>query len=139
MKYLHRNRMKQFYGDYSKNNTTPSKGQHHDHHHIRIMNEDLDGNTEVSNLKEAELEEAELEEAELESQTIQETEKPVIDTPKKETVKKKKIRESPTRKEIEKNLNSQGIVRIKNPKTGNMVLLRNKNITTGYLLTFYKS
>jgi len=41
MKFLHRNKMREFYSSYSKHNTKHSEGEHHNTQHLMIMKEDI--------------------------------------------------------------------------------------------------
>lgn len=163
MKYLHRNKMKNFYSDYSQNNTTPSKGQNHNHHHIRIMNEDVDnGNTEltsfnfvssliedVANLydkkKDADMRNDMMNDgSETREEKSEEKQEEIPETPKKQKDISNKSNSSPkkplsSRKALIAFLKKQGVETIFNPKTKRTVKTNNKNITEDYLRKYVES
>lgn len=136
MKYLHRNKMKQFYGDYTKNNTTPSKGQHHNHQHMVIMNENAENgqtndvfvynfvtsalNKAVDNTmkKYEEREISGVEESKSEDKT--ETVKETVTETVKETVDTPEEKNPNTKSSIIDLLKSKGVNKIRNPKTGRL-------------------
>ncbi len=140
MKYLHRNKMKQFYGNYSKNNTTPSKGQHHNHQHMVIMNENAENgktndvfvfnfvtsaiNKAVDNTmnKYEEIETSGVEESKSDDKT--ETVKETVETPQKvKGILKRSPLDSLDKIQLVKLIKSKGVERIINPASG-----REKNI-----------